>query len=448
MFLDYMPKRFVLLFPFAAFLAIIISSHTLSSVSGFTPASYNYSSTFSSPASNSSLPFTQNETNNASSSSFKITEQLKSLLNERVDKNKTNAAIAIGLVNPNGIQFYGHGKLSREYDKTVDINSIFAIGSNTKVFTAILLADLVHKGLVKLDDPIEKYLPTNVKIPEYKGHKITLENLATHTSALPEWPSNYCFGIPSHYPPNETIKYRLNTMNCGKNYTFNQLHQALSNTTLPREPGSKFEYSTFGSALLGHILTLKSNMSSFDELLANNILNVLGMDSTNFNPSDLQKSRLAVGHFNSRELPIWNLSKPLEPGGGLYSSIGDMLKFLSANIGLINTKLDNTLHESHLIRHSTGLLLPNNLKATSNDNLGYYIGLGWIVTTNYGQEIIWHNGATPGGYNAFMAFNPTTERGVVILTSADVANNNIAGLMFKSADHLSSLITGLLDNPY
>lgn len=93
-------------------------------------------------------------------------------------------------------------------------------------------------------------------------------------------------------------------------------------------------------------------------------------------------------------------------------------------------------------------MFPNNLKATSNDNLGFYIGLGWMVVTNYGQEIMWHNGATPGGYNAFMAFNPTIERGVVILTSADVANNNISGIMFKSDDKISSLITGLLNNPH
>ena len=64
-------------------------------------------------------------------------------------------------------------------------------------------------------------------------------------------------------------------MNCTKNYTFNQLYQGLSNTTLSREPGSKFQYSSFGIGLLGHILTLKSNMSSFDELLKHNILDVL-----------------------------------------------------------------------------------------------------------------------------------------------------------------------------
>ena len=86
--------------------------------------------------------------------------------------------------------------------------------------------------------------------------------------------------------------------------------------TLTREPGSKVEYSTFGTGLLGHILTLKSNMSSFDELLEHNILNVLGMNDTSIGLSDSQKSRLAVGHFNGQELPTLNWSSSIDPSGG------------------------------------------------------------------------------------------------------------------------------------
>ena len=153
-----------------------------------------------------------------------------------------------------------------------------------------------------------------------------------------------------------------------KNYTFDQLYQALSNFTLTREPGSKVEYSTFGIGLLGHIMTLKSNMSSFDKLLEHNILNVLGMNDTGFALSDSQKSRLAVGHFNGQELPTMNFSKSIAPGGGLHSTISDMLKFFSANMGLIKTKLDDAMQESHLIRHDTGRILPNNLQASASGN--------------------------------------------------------------------------------
>ncbi|MER5174655.1 MAG: serine hydrolase domain-containing protein [Candidatus Nitrosocosmicus sp.] len=183
-----------------------------------------------------------------------------------------------------------------------------------------------------------------------------------------------------------------------------------------------------------------------DKLLAHNILNVLGMSSTSIGLSDAQKSRLAIGHFNGNELPKWNTSKPIVPGGALHSTVSDMLKFVSANIGLIKTKLDNAMQESHLIRHSTSLLLPNNLQASVNTyNLGFYVGLGWIITTNFGNEVIWHNGATPDGYNAFMGFNPKTERGIVILCSADTSNINISNISFSQKDKISSLIWNLLN---
>ena len=103
------------------------------------------------------------------------------------------------------------------------------------------------------------------------------------------------------------------------------------------------------------------------------------------------------------------------------------------------------MQESHLIRHSTHVSLPNNLQASNNAGMtGSYVGLGWIIITNFGQEIIWHNGITLGGYNAFMAFNPANERGIVILSNADYTNNNISNLVFNQKDKLSSLIWNLL----
>jgi D-alanyl-D-alanine-carboxypeptidase/D-alanyl-D-alanine-endopeptidase len=155
------------------------------------------------------------------------------LLNDLIDKNKTNGAIAIGFVDPNGTQFYGHGKLSNTSNATVDQNTIFAIGSNTKVFTIILLADTMNKGLVRLDDPIEKYLPSNITVPQNNGHKITIMDLATHTSGLPDWPDNLC---PEFDSGKTAVQFRINLMDCTKDYTFDQLYQSLSNTTLLGEP--------------------------------------------------------------------------------------------------------------------------------------------------------------------------------------------------------------------
>jgi serine-type D-Ala-D-Ala carboxypeptidase/endopeptidase len=434
------------LFMIILLLIAVISSPATSSMSTSAYAS-TVNSTY--PIFNTSTTTTnlidQKDKNN-SILEFEITDKIKALIIDRLDKNQTNAAIVIGFIDPNGTQFYGHGKTSNTSNATVNENTVFSIGSTTKVFTTILLADMVNKGLVKLDDPIEKYLPSSVIVPQYKGHKITIENLATHTSGLPEFPDNYC---PSFNPEKtaiqDSIQYRKDLMNCTKNYTFDQFHQALSNLTLSREPGSKVEYSTFGIGLLGHILTLKSNMSSFDKLLEQEVLDVLGMNDTSFVLSDSQKSRLALGHMDGLELPALNISNPIAPGGALHSTASDMLKFLSANMGLIKTKLDDSMQESHLIRQSTDLVLPNNLQASGTNNTGLYVGLGWFITTNFGHEIIWHNGATLGGYNAYMAFNPTTERGIVILCSADTSDINITTISFSQNDELSSMVWRLLN---
>lgn len=434
-----------LLFPFVLLLIAVVCSP----LSGLSSNSITYLAASSVPPSYKTTPasniITSESKNNFSE--FKINDELKELIKDRIDSNKSNAAMVVGLINPNGTQFYGYGKLSDTNNATVDENTIFSIGSTTKVFTTILLADMVNEGLINLNDPIEKYLPSNVSIPEFKGHKITVEDLATHLSGLPEFPDNYCTSFdPAKTGMQDSVQLRSDVFECTKDYGFDQFYQALGNITLTREPGSKVEYSTFGIGLLGHILTLKSNMSSFDELLKHNILDVLGMNDTGFTLSDGLKSRLAVGHFNGEELPTMNWSSPIAPGGALHSTVKDMLKFLSANMGLIKTILDQPMQESHLIRHSTEQILPNNLQMLDKSNdVGLYVGLGWFITTNFGHEIVWHNGATIGGYNAYMAFNPTTERGIVILCSTDIADINITTISFKHDDKLSSFIWDLLN---
>ena len=295
---------------------------------------------------------------------------------------------------------------------------------------------------MELSDPIDKYLQSNVTVPQYKGHKITLEDLATHTSGLPEFPNNFCSYYWDNFDNNLTKQFRTDLINCTRNYSTDQLYEGLSNTTISREPGSKFEYSSFGSTLLGHILTLKSNMSSYDELLKKRILNVVGMNDTSINGSDVQKSsNLAVGHLNNNELPLWNFASTMAPSGGLYSTVNDMLKFVSANMGLFKTKLYAAMQESHLAQHYNGFLGPNNVQVLDNNNgEGFYVGLGWVINTNYGNEIIWHNGITADGYNAIIAFNPTLEKGIVLLTSADHNNIDVANIGLSHKQGLSYLI--------
>ena len=353
---------------------------------------------------------------------FEITDNLKHLIKTLVD-NGTNAAMVIGLVDSNGTQFYGYGKTSNATNATVvNENTIFDIGSITKTFTTTILADMVNEGILKLEDPIENYLPSTVKVPSYNGHKITPEDLATHTSGLPDYPSNFEASNITSY----------------QNYTREQLYQGLSNTTLKTVPGTHFEYSDMGIAILGDILASKTGMP-YEKLVENRILNVLGMNSTMINLSNPLVSQLALGHVNGIEIPITsvNLVFPpaFAPAGSLRSSAADMVKYLSANMGLIKTKLYDAMENTHKIRLYTNM--------TGVPPYDVYIGLGWIITTNFGSQIIWHNGEIVG-YNSIAAFNPNTQRGIVILCNTMVQDIDIANIGFGPRDEFSKIIWKLL----
>ena len=146
----------------------------------------------------------------------------------------------------------------------LDGNTVFEMGSISKVFTGALLADMVARGEVKLDDPIAKYLPQTVKVPSRNGRQITLLDLATQSSGLPRLPSNM-------RPADFSNPYA--------DYSVQQLYEFLSGYSLTRDPGQRYEYSNLGVGLLGHVLALRAG-KSYEEILKERILDPLGMNDT------------------------------------------------------------------------------------------------------------------------------------------------------------------------
>ena len=313
--------------------------------------------------------------------------------NNSVFGSHISVPIVVGIITPNGTQVSGYGNISDLNSTRVDGNTVFDIASISKTFVAIILADMVNQGLVNLNDPIEAYLPPDrVTVPSYEGHKITLENLATHTSGLPDFPVGW---IRNH------------------SYTPQQVYDFVSNTNLTGIPGTKSSYSDIGMGLLGHILALKEGIS-FDQLVRDRILNVLGMDSTGMRMIDSEisvpnaiKSRFAQGHIAGKVINLEFIPDTIQSAGAMYSTANDLMKYLSANIGLIQTTVDDSIHETYLIRNSFG-------QSSENESLKDYIGLGWTVTTDFGKEVIWHTGSIDG-YTSIIGFNPSKQIGLVIL---------------------------------
>lgn len=319
--------------------------------------------------------------------------EVQKILQQRVDVDKQCVGIAVGLIHTKGNQVIGYGAL-RKSGRSVkpDGDTVFEIGSATKVFTTLLLADMVERGEVALSDPASKYLPQTVKMPSHDGREITLLDLATHTSALPRLPYNLS-------PADGQNPYA--------DYTVPQMYAALSSCKLTREIGKKYEYSNLGMGLLGHILANRAG-SDYETLVAKRITKPLGMSDTAITLTTQMRKRLAAGHGEAlEEVKNWDLPT-LAGAGALRSTIGDMIKFVEASMGKTESPL------SGAIRMQTETRFP-----AGSPNLS--IALAWHKSAINGGEIMWHNGQT-GGYHSFIGFDKKRGVGVVVLanTAADI----------------------------
>src|SRR5437762_5105440 len=225
---------------------------------------------------------------------------IQAILKERVDSRRA-AGIVVGILDGGGRRLVASG--SGPAGAPLDGDTVFEIGSVTKVFTSSLLADMVRRGEVKLEDSISKYLPASVRLPSRNGKEITLLDLATQTSALPRLPGNLA-------PQDPQYPYA--------GYTVEQLYVFLSHYTLTRDIGEKYEYSNLGVGLLGHVLARKAGMS-YEELVTKRILEPLGMKDTAITLSASMRARLAPGHdAGGAPVPTWDL--PVLAGAGALRS--------------------------------------------------------------------------------------------------------------------------------
>ena len=310
--------------------------------------------------------------------------EVKALLVQLVDVDKRAPGVLVGMIadDPQESWVVGYGRLSATDERVPDGDTVFEIGSITKVFTGILLAQAVLNGEVKLDDPISMYLPEGVTSPVYEGKSITLLDLATHTSGLP-WD---LFHI----------------------YTLEQMYAFLSEYRLTREPGSSYEYSNYGMGLLGNILVQETGQADYEALLLERICRPLGMDSTGVQLTTEMGSRLAVPHTASlTQIHLWD--NPTQAGAGMIkSTANDLLTFLAANMGLTETELQPALQLANTPQRPT----------IGKDT----IGMGWQLAATTGFH--YHGGRTNGSYS-YLAWDPERKFGVVVLANVEVDNDYV-----------------------
>ncbi len=337
--------------------------------------------------------------------------EIRGILAERVDKYRQSVGIVVGVIEPGGRRVISYGKLAAGDPRPLDGDTVFEIGSITKVFTSLLLADMAERDEVSLADPVAKYLPPTVKVPERRGEQISLEDLSTHKSGLPRMPGNV---DPSN--PNNPFA----------EYTVARLYEFLSNYQLPWDIGERYEYSNIGGALLGHALARRAG-GNYEDVIETRITEPLGMKSTRVTLTADMKARLSTGHAYALEpTSNWDFGA-LEPTGALHSTANDLLTFLSANLGYTKSPLSTAMAAM--------------LKVRRDRDRGT-IGLGWFLDLRGGVEIVSHSGST-GGYQSFIGYDPKARIGVVVLS-----NSGTGVGVDDIGVHLLNTKVGLIDEEF
>jgi CubicO group peptidase (beta-lactamase class C family) len=281
--------------------------------------------------------------------------------------------VVVGVLKHGERRVYAYG--------TARPDSIYQIGSITKTFTGLLLAQMAVQGSVSLHEPVRELLPAGT-VRKPGGREITLLDLATHRSGLPAMPYNF-----SHdRSPDPAVAFA--------NYHMANLYAFVAGYGVDREANPPFTYSNLGFALLGEALAERAGVP-YPELIAQRITGPLGMRDTAIALSPEQQQRLIQG-YGMRHGPVapWPMDA-FAPAGGISSTAGDLLIYL----------------EAQMRGDSPALRLSHKPQAAGG---GGRIALAWFYNEDTGT---YAHGGDVSGYSTYAFFNLRGGYGGVVLVN-------------------------------
>lgn len=325
------------------------------------------------------------------------------------------SALAVAVVHGDQTERFFYGQLSEQDQRTPDASTLFEIGSITKTFTAALLAQSVAAGEVTLETPVAELLPPALVMPQYEATPIRLGDLASHLSGLPRLPKNLNI---LRQPEDPYASYHME-----------DLAKFLKAHKLRRAPGTQYEYSNLGFAILGLALA-HAKQQDFAVLLRERLFAPLALGDVYLDGLTPElAARIAPPHALSKLGPVpghrWNLGL-FAPAGGIVASLDAMVNYLRTNMHPQGTALADAAALLYTPRFT---IAP-----------GSQVALGWhrLHSEETGCTVIWHNGET-GGYSSFIGFMPDRDAGLVLLcnTAASKHTDEAAFRMLVGLDALA-----------
>ena len=311
-------------------------------------------------------------------------------------------ALSVGVLKNGQSFYYNYGETVKGNKQLPSNKNLYEIGSITKTFTGILLAKAVNEGKIKLNDPVNQYLPKDAAWLVYDSDTARIVHLSNHTSGLLPLPDNFDM---------------TNMANPYKDYDEDKLLTYLQHAKLQRKPGEKLEYCNLGVGLLGYILSTAYKMP-FEKMVSRFITSKAGMTDTK--EFLLKKdSALFMQGYNEalQQQGPWDF-KALTSAGSLRSNTSDLLKYAAVNLSCNDPELQKAILLSHQVTYEAGK---------------QKIGLNWFIQNWGWGDVYFHNGAT-GGYRSFLAINPVTKTAVVLLCNTFVNVDEAGVSLMKTLD--------------
>jgi len=311
------------------------------------------------------------------------TEEIAAALDRRIAQGGY-VGVAVGLWRRDHGEFICRGVTDQTTSAPLDSDSLFEIGSLTKALTGALLALMQETGALSLDEPVGRFLGAHIGLSPAFSDQVTVLDLATHCSGLPQMPPELA-GIDLDGPHPD--------------YPLPALEKFLSSFCPQGE--RRYGYSNFGYGILGLCLSARAG-KPFDVLLTEQVLRPLGMTATRFTPPE---DNDVVGHSAERTArPAWHIPATLHGAGGLRASVRDLLRFAAACLEPPDGALGRALAQSlQPRRHSWG----------SRD-----IGLGWETDYRYPPDSIIAKGGLTSGFSTDCLLVPARREAVVVLANS------------------------------
>jgi CubicO group peptidase (beta-lactamase class C family) len=327
-------------------------------------------------------------------------QQVKALVTPLIESENIVGCV-VGVLDNGEQEIYSFGEIHRGKGDKPNADTMYEIGSITKAFTGTLFADMIDRGLIKLDAPLQDFVPNGVQLHVAKDQPIKLVDLASQSSGLPRMPYN--MGPKDIHNPYA-------------DYTPELMFEFLAKYEPQRAPG-EYEYSNFGMGLLGTVLARQAE-KSYEEVIVERICDPLNMNDTRIHLSDEQRKRLAPPYdAQLSDAKNWDFDA-FAGAGALRSTLNDMLKFAKASLGSDNdspvTKAIHTAWTPHFGK-------PGKIR----------VGLGWHQARD--GETWWHNGQTAGYSSALFVYPPKKLAVVVLCNTASDQTTPLAEKILQSA---------------